>query len=311
MLDALAEEAVLQGVAPSTARKYAYTQRGFVDFCRSLGMDPVPCSKQAALRYMMWLKNYKRLGADTIRGHFAAIRHLHAINGESFQVFEDPRLGLAKKASCRRSQVKDRRIPVRYATLASLYAAASTGTSYEDLLFLTAALVMYTGFFRISEVCGKTGTPSRAGIRMKHLSVADGSLVVLLEQSKTDALGEGATVHIKALQGNPCPVQLLKGYLLVRPSTDSEKLVFLHENGAPMSAAWFRQRLKKKCEENGISGKVNTHSLRMGAASDASARGVASHTIKALGRWRSNSFEIYIRPSGSALAGTVSIFAST
>ena len=48
--------------------------------------------------------------------------------------------------------------------------------------------------------------------------------------------------------------------------------------------------------------KYNTHSFRIGAATSAKLAGVSELDIKMLGRWRSNTFECYIRTPREYLA---------
>ncbi len=48
----------------------------------------------------------------------------------------------------------------------------------------------------------------------------------------------------------------------------------------------------------------SSHSLRIGAATAASAAGLSDHAIQKLGRWRSNAFKGYIRPHKKTLTAT-------
>ena len=294
----------------STAKKYAYAQATFAGFCSALGTKPVPCSRATILRYLVWLKCQKGLGGDAINGHVSAIRHLHLINGAEFEAIEDPRFPLAKRAVCKRDKPADDRIPIGYGALSLMFLGDVKSTAYDDLLFFTGALMAYCGFLRVSELCGKGGTQDAPGIRLRHLNLVDGTLRIAIEHSKTDRQNQGAYAHLTALKGNPCPMVLLKKFLSARPPTERDSPLFIHQDRTPMSAVWFRKLLKQKCEKTGICGKVNTHSLRIGAASDAAAKGVAAHTIKTLGRWKSDSFQRYIRPSGASMASTLTTFAT-
>ena len=69
-----------------------------------------------------------------------------------------------------------------------------------------------------------------------------------------------------------------------------------------MRQSWFRDRLKRMVESLGLPGVFNTHSLRIGAATEAAAAGFSGHEIQKLGRWASRAFLTYIRPSTKAQA---------
>ena len=46
----------------------------------------------------------------------------------------------------------------------------------------------------------------------------------------------------------------------------------------------------------------NTHSFRIGTATSAEAAGLTESQIKTLGRWRSNAYRCYIKPTHSQLS---------
>lgn len=74
--------------------------------------------------------------------------------------------------------------------------------------------------------------------------------------------------------------------------------VFTYENGKVIDPSQFRKFLKNLLSEVGIDHTdYNTHSLRIGGATLLARNGVSNGYIKALGRWRSNIFEQYIRPT--------------
>ena len=59
-----------------------------------------------------------------------------------------------------------------------------------------------------------------------------------------------------------------------------------------------------------IGTRLNGHSFRIGAATTTSVVGLPDFTIKSLGRWSSDAFQGYIRPSPGDLAGVASLLAS-
>ena len=53
------------------------------------------------------------------------------------------------------------------------------------------------------------------------------------------------------------------------------------------------------------------HSISFGAATTAASAGIPSQSIKRLGRWNSDAFNVYIRQSDTSIANIAAIMAST
>ena len=79
LLDEGWKHLVFDNLAPQTKLKYARIQNTFLGFWLSTGLAPLPAS--ALLRYLSYLKLGMALAPQTIRGHLAAVRHLHLVNG--------------------------------------------------------------------------------------------------------------------------------------------------------------------------------------------------------------------------------------
>jgi integrase len=252
------------------------------------------------VKYTAWLRTHKGLGPDAVRSHLAAVRNLHILNGTAFDAGLDPRVQAVRGAANKRSATKERRLPITWEMVRTLHEGLTKESGFKARMFAAALVMGYMGFLRISELCGKKG--DRAGLRWGTLSVVDGSLSARLETSKADREMAGVSIAFKAVPGPTCPVKLLGEYLLVRPMTQPGWPLFVFEDGDPMSAVWFRGELKRRCGEQGWRGNFNGHSLRIGAATDAALKGLPGHTIKALGRWKSDAFLVYLRPSSGHLA---------
>ena len=52
----------------------------------------------------------------------------------------------------------------------------------------------------------------------------------------------------------------------------------------------------------GVAGNFSSHSFRIGAATVAARDGIPDHLIRALRRWTSNAYQLYIRTPSEALA---------
>ena len=93
-----------------------------------------------------------------------------------------------------------------------------------------------------------------------------------------------------------CPVSALFQYLQFRGSDPGP--LFLWEDGTPLTRSLFVARFRKALVEAGLESACQCysgHSFRAGAASTAAALGLEDSLIKALGRWESSAYLIYLR----------------
>ena len=167
-------------------------------------------------------------------------------------------------------------------------------------MYWAASCTAFFGFMRAGELTVPTSQPFDAS---NHLSVADVSanhpscLLVIhikIKASKTDPFRRGVTVVLGASGKVLCPVKVLVEYLKIR-GMEPGPLFRLH-SGAPLSKKvfvnWVQSALKKLgFDEKEYSG----HSFRVGAATTAAARGIQDSIIKAMGRWESSVYLLYIR----------------
>ena len=67
-------------------------------------------------------------------------------------------------------------------------------------------------------------------------------------------------------------------------------------DGTPISRTYFTQQLNISLIGCGLDTKLyKGHSFRIGAATTTAIDGVSEQKIRAMGRWSSNAFKIYIR----------------
>ena len=174
------------------------------------------------------------------------------------------------------------------------------GNSYEWEMYWAACCVAFFGFLRAGEL---TVPSPQSYDATYHLNLADVSanhpdqpsvIHLRIKASKTDPLRKGVTVVLGATGKELCPVQALVSYLRVRGKTPGP--VFRQRDGRPLVKGefvrWVQQALQQLgLEERGFTG----HSFRVGAATTAAAKGMEDSVIKAMGRWESAAYLLYIR----------------
>ena len=132
-----------------------------------------------------------------------------------------------------------------------------------------------------------------------HLSVDDPqnpkAICKNLKQSKSDPFRKGVQVLIGATSDCLCPVAALMAYLAVRDK-DASTPLFKFRNNEPLSRDRFVREVRKALREAGMDqSQYAGHSFRSGAATVAAACGVEDSLIKALGRWESSVYQVYVK----------------
>ena len=91
-----------------------------------------------------------------------------------------------------------------------------------------------------------------------------------------------------------CPVAAVLSYLVYRHSWETP--FFKFSDGSPLTMAKFVSEFCKALSSAGVQADGYTgHSFRIGTAMTAVAKGIPDNMIKALGRWTSEAYQVYIR----------------
>ena len=131
--------------------------------------------------------------------------------------------------------------------------------------------------------------------------VVTSSLKVHLSRSKCDQFGKGVDVYVGRSGNELCPINAVTAYTAERG--DSSGPYFRDKNGKPLTKARFIAEMRKALLELGLEqDQYAGHSFRIGAATAAAQAGLEDSTIKALGRWNSSAFLLYIRTPREQLA---------
>ena len=316
------EEAVgrytASALAPATWRAYAAGQRRFRVFFDATNTPLLPAQEATFCLWAAALAD-EGLQYQTIRGYLAAVRNLHITSG-----FPDPfvpkllRLDLVLRGIQReraKTSTPDSRQPITPAILRQIRGVWSHRSADFDTAMLWAAVC--TGFFG----CLRPGELTTDGSfnPTRHLSPQDllvdsaakPSWVRLkIKSSKTDQLAVGADVFLDRTADDVfldrtaddlCPVGGLLAYVARRGVAEGP--LFRFADGLPLSRALLVERLRPALKDAGLpAASFGGHSLRIGAATTAAARGVGDERIRALGRWRSNCYMRYIRLAADARA---------
>jgi hypothetical protein len=167
--------------------------------------------------------------------------------------------------------------------------------TFDDLLFLSQLLTGFFALLRLGELTWPDVVSARdyRKLVLRHsVCVSTTSYRFELQTDKSDHLFEGNSIVVQKRQLDPDPFTLFVRYLHARDSLfPLHPHLWLTSSGQPPTRKWFLTRLKHLLPAPSIGG----HSMRAGGATFLAASGVPPAQIQAIGRWRSDTWERYIR----------------
>ena len=249
--------------------------------------------------YVTYLSKKNKLKSTTIRSHLSAIAFFQKINGKP----DSTNTFLIKKLlTCHRKKDKPPQIrkPITEHCLQKLVTSLKTSgsTKYDKRLYTALFTIMYHAALRASEVCVTPhANHTLKSTQLEIIQTHKGPAIKIKFLSYKHSQGQPTPLIIYSSKGITCPVKAYQTYLRMqqRPSQGS---AFKNRDSSPLS----RQQLANVLHEilhslNLKPSDYNTHSFRIGKATDMAKLGYSYAQIAMLGRWKSNAFLKYIKPT--------------
>ena len=240
----------------------------------------------------------KNLSSSTIRSYITTISFMHKLGN-----FTDPtKACLITKTilGLKNSQVQlSQRLPITKNILQKIIQAISFATNdrYVKILYTALFLFTYHACLRVGEVaqsCQKMHALTLNQITQIKTKSGFGYEIKFL--SYKHSKNQTPTFHLLPSNKNLCPVAALSSYLAVRPTGQGS--LFIHQNKKSVTRQQVSQFLKLCLKLQGYDPQhYNTHSLRIGQATQLANDNTHSNIIKATGRWKSSAYHKYIQPS--------------
>lgn len=243
---------------------------------------------------------------SSIKVYLSAVRALHIEQGFPDPIEQCLRLqrvvrGIKRTQGTHVAQ----RLPVTDSIMLVIFSSLQM-TNYDHLMFWAACTLAYFGFLRSSEftVPNLSSFSSSIHLGLDDIAVDSSStpscLRIRIKASKTDPFRKGCFIHIGKGRSPLCAVEAMLSYLVFRGNKPGP--LFVLKNGTPLTRPFLTSWLREIVLAAGIPGNFSSHSFRIGAATVAARNGVADHLIQALGRWKSNAYQVYIRTPAENLA---------
>ena len=253
--------------------------------------------------YCTYLTHNVGLQSSTIKSYVSAIKHTLVLDGYDWN---DRLLLLStfvKSCKLHNDHVLVR-FPIQIGLLELLLLQLEElyqTQGYLEALYKALFVTCYYGLLRVGEV-----TETEAGHTIKakdiHVSYNKKSVLLVLRSSKTHTVGDRPQKIVIKPDTNCrlqhfCPVNIISNYLELKNQYNSdEENLFSFRDGTPVRATLFREVLRRTIANLHLNSEFyDTHSFRIGRATDLMKNGVPVDQIKHQGRWKSNAVFQYLR----------------
>ena len=285
----------------STRSVYFSVWRKFNKFVVRLDKIPETWEERTSL-YVGFLAGAGKK-SSTIKSYISGIKSILEDDGYEWSDKDFKMTSLTKACRLVNDQVRTR-LPIKHRLLEVILDKlddfyTKRSQHYLKLMYQCIFLLAYYGLLRIGEMA--TGShPFKA--RDIHISYDKKKIMIVLFSSKTHGK-ESNPQQIKIWADNDvksakyCPFEITSKFSKLRGGyvCDTEQF-FLFKDGSPVTPRHVRTALRAVLKKLGLNHKLyNTHSFRIGRASDLMRNGMSIEHIKKVGRWRSNAVFKYIR----------------
>jgi hypothetical protein len=197
---------------------------------------------------------------------------------------------------CKRlySKPTRRKKPLPTSVLQSAVDTLHTDTSHDNKLFVAMLLTGFRGLLRLGEMTAHDShtlrDPSKYSTRASLEWLNDG-FAFWLRSHKTDTAFEGARIVVMKHDRVDAP-SAVRIYLASRDTRfPFNPYLWVSSSGNVPTRHWFISHLRDLVTDTDFAGQ----SLRAGGATFLAELGVPHSIIQAIGRWSSETFQIYIR----------------
>ena len=294
-----AEKLFAAALAPTTSQTYASAFRSWSEFCllRGVNINPLRPTEEAFSFYVAWAQSRPNpLKYQTVQKYLAGIRSVLLGEGITFTPWaEMPILHRILRGWKKMTYAADARprLPITVDILKQILPLLDLSKPNDRTLAAAMATAVY-GLLRCGEVSAKT----KKAARYPRRGDLTGDAVrknLKITASKGDIFSEGVNVQISANGDATCPIKLLDRMLSESKKRDAAAPLFVFDDKPLTRSVWIAETRRLLAKARFDPSLYSGHSFRKGGAQSLFDAGVSRHIIQTLGRWKSNSFQLYIK----------------
>ncbi len=283
-------------LAKSTFQMYNRSWKKLQIFAELCGLAVnIPVSTFTIMQFIAYLHGTGYSPAH-ISSVLSALAYFHKIQG-----LPDPTKHFAIQklvAGARNLRARlDVRLPITVNILSRLltFLQVSISSPYRRGMIAAIMILAFRGYFRIGELLPRCKSGVERVVQLNDITLGAESLQVVVRVFKHSTSQGPQVLHIMFQGHDPlCARVVLSSFLVARGANPGP--LFSNVDSTPFLRRTFDQELYKLLRGCDLSPSVyKGHSFRIGAATDAAARGIPDAKIKAAGRWASEAYRKYIR----------------
>ena len=280
----------------STKLNYTRHWNRFINFLTLHNLQrEFPYSPHLVTLFITYLHN-KNLKVSSIRSHLTAIAAVHKLfhkaDPTSNYVVTRMLKGIENSAQ---KEYTSKLLPISLNLLEELLVVLPTLLpNFEAKLFRALFLLCYYCCLRVSEIAYCDN--SSHTLTLDNFSIKTPPVPPFIKVSfySYKHSKEPCSIVLPPSSKSVCPVISLLDYISIRG--DHAGPLFTLRNKLPVTRKHYVSTLKSVLSKLKVDpARYNTHSFRIGRATDLAKMGEPDHLIKNAGRWRSNAYLKYIR----------------
>ena len=304
------QELVKHALTKNTQKSYGTYFPYWKQFCDWMKIETLSISENNILNFIAWCFRNTHLNADLASKAVTATISFHKDNGISFDRKQHPSIKrLLEGFYFQRPPDKRPKLPLSEFHIRSIFLFCVNTNEYMDLLPACAVLIGYSLLLRPGEI-GYKPHSSEKNLYNKSINWhpnydSPNEISIEVDASKTNRRKNRTEIiyaYCNCDKNNriiPCPVHLLKHWIIMRNAYHKEKqrprdFLFIHKDGSPFSYNhlnnWLQNAIvivAKKLNIKLDASKYPAHSLRQGKCTDMARHGYPSWRIERAGRWQS------------------------
>lgn len=248
---------------------------------------------------------------SALRNYFYGVRAWHVLHGMPWPL-DDTRTSAALAAAARLAPPKSRREkrdPVTPAIIEKVRGQLDLALPLDAAVYAC----LTTTFWSVARL-GEFTVPTLRSfdpathIKRRDVDVAvavgrNGLPVTTLRLPWTKCSPDGESVFWARQDGPTDPEAALAAHFAVNnPGPDDALFAWRAQNGLrPLTRKEFLARFQSAATAAGV-GPLKAHGIRIGGVLEYILRGVSLETVKTMGRWASDAFQLYLRQHAAILA---------
>lgn len=294
----------------STRNQYHSGWSHYEGFCTAYELDPFDASEAQMCCFLAWMYLHPSIKAfSTYNKYLTGVASTFIESG-----LPDPSKNRPILTKCKRGlrrlvgTARKERLPVTIALLRRLRKHWSLSTTNGRNSY-RMAIVAVNGCFRLGELASSANNLGTVPLRSDFSLVAPNVRSIFLRTSKVDPFGAGSTIFLAQNSSSTCPVRHVDR--LEYKDLRSGAPLFQTNSGSALKASMVISYLRRALAALNLPiSSFSGHSFRKGGVQTLVEMGASEADIKALGRWTSDCWKLYVTWPISRFTHLSSLFAA-